>query len=661
MTYYKYAERDATSQVNWADVSKKWTDQINQVATDRDKKRADIQKATDELTDSIINAPMGENEGVNAWYSNFADQSSEYLLDANRRLKSGDLKVRDYNTIMANMTQGTERMTGLAKDYSDNYAIKMERLKNDDSQQAELAMMELAEGYANFTNTQGIVNPTNGMISIAKNGTGETVTIPQMRAYINMQYDKYDVDAALDKQVARLASDKRVIMSGDVKTRESQLRAWNLAKDNLLDAELADGLHVSSILTEDLGGYNVVTDATKVGENDVLFVLDPRQPSAGYRVPLYGLDLSNMTEADLDMIFSADLDDTQRSALIKQAEEQKGVARDWLNTDFERRLGVIETPMAEPSSKSPSDSKEKGEASAKTGLNNLQAIYTAKEETKDNMIGAINYFEGLNPGLDLEVVNRNNTRTLAIKRDGEEDTRYVSMETDYPTFVESVASFVMPKNQYLSSALDANPLPEGSTRGTALGGVTMERAVDVENIGAETVKYTNDKGKEVQETFRAFIEGLPAPDTGVTSQLGNVDEDTIFTVSEIKSALDQLDLSDDIKVEAILENTLEDLYGRTWVGTSTIDYPGIQIQAPNMPNGIVISHESGEAASLGPVLELIATGKTVSIEELYDLMGEESIAITKELIENGHLNVEQPEIPNPNANTPEVDAFGNPI
>ena len=661
MTYYKYAERDATSQVNWADVSKKWTDQINQVATDRDKKRADIQKATDELTDSIINAPMGENEGVNAWYSNFADQSSEYLLDANRRLKSGDLKVRDYNTIMANMTQGTERMTGLAKDYSDNYAIKMERLKNDDSQQAELAMMELAEGYANFTNTQGIVNPTNGMISIAKNDTGETITIPQMRAYINMQYDKYDVDAALDKQVARLASDKRVIMSGDVKTRESQLRAWNLAKDNLLDAELADGLHVSSILTEDVGGYNVVTDATKVGENDVLFVLDPSQPSAGYRVPLYGLDLSNMTEADLDMIFSADLDDTQRSALIKQAEEQKGVARDWLNTDFERRLGVIETPMAEPSSKSPSDSKEKGEASAKTGLNNLQAIYTAKEETKDNMIGAINYFEGLNPGLDLEVVNRNNTRTLAIKRDGEEDTRYVSMETDYPTFVESVTSFVMPKNQYLSSALDENPLPEGSTRGTALGGVTMERAVDVENIGAETVKYTNDKGKEVQQTFRAFIEGLAAPDTGVTSQLGNVDEDTIFTVNEVKSALDQLDLSDDIKVEAILENTLEDLYGRTWVGTSTIDYPGIQIQAPNMPNGIVISHESGEAASLGPVLELIATGKTVSIEELYDLMGEESIAITKELIENGHLNVEQPEIPNPNANTPEVDAFGNPI
>lgn len=347
MTAYKYVARDEESRVNWGDISKKWSDAIITGEETREKKRQDIQTATDELTDSIINAPMGENQGVNAWYSNFADQSSEYLLDANRRLKSGDLKVRDYNTIMANMTQGTERMTSLAKDYSDNYTIKMERLQNDKSQQAEVAMMELAEGYANFTNTQGIVNPTNGMISIAKKGTGETVTIPQMRAYINMQYDKYDVGAALDKEVARLAADKKVIMSGDVKTRESQLRAWELAKDNLLDAELADGLHVSSILTEEVGGYNVVTDATKVGENDVLFVLDPRQPIAGYRVPLYGLDLSNMSEADLDMIFSADLDDAQRQALIKQAEEQKGIARDWLNTDFERRLGVLDTPMAE--------------------------------------------------------------------------------------------------------------------------------------------------------------------------------------------------------------------------------------------------------------------------------------------------------------------------
>lgn len=356
MTYYKYAERDAESRVNWGDVSKKWSDAIVQGEVARETKRQTIQTLTDQLTDSIINAPMGDNEGINGWYADYAETASEYLLDANRRLKAGNIKVRDYSTIMANLTQGTERMTGLAKDFSDNYTIKMERMQNDESQQAELKMMELAEGFSNFTNTMAIVNPTNGMISIAKKGTGETVTIPQMRSYITMQYDRYNVDEAMGSAVDQLAEIERVIMyERGIKTREAARQMeddegnslWNRKKKNILDAELQDGLHVSSILTEEIGGYNVVTDATNVGENDILFILDPRQPSAGYRVPLYNLDLENMTEEELDMVFSADLDDEERAALIKQAEEQKKVARGWLDTDLMSRLDEKETARAD--------------------------------------------------------------------------------------------------------------------------------------------------------------------------------------------------------------------------------------------------------------------------------------------------------------------------
>ncbi len=439
MTAYKYVARDEESRVNWGDISKKWSDAIVTGEETREKKRADIQTATDELTDSIINAPMGENEGVNAWYSNFADQSSEYLLDANRRLKSGNLKVRDYNTIMANLTQGTETMTGLAKDYSDNYTLKMERLQNDQSQQAEVAMMELAEGFANFTNTQGVVNPTNGMVSIAKKGTNETVTIPQMRSYITMQYDKYDVGAALDEEVARLANDKRVIMSGDVKTRESQLRAWNLSKDSLLDAELADGLHVSSILTEEVGGYNVVTDASNVGENDVLFVLDPRQPVAGYRVPLYNLNLSNMSEADLDMIFSADLDDAQRQALIKQAEEQKGVARDWLTTDFERRMAIVETARLEQRKREPS--AEEGRKAQRTVdvVTNIRKLHSLKPgESKEDVDAAVSYIQQLNP--NVRKIDLREDEIVISMKDG--DLIPITKGDQADLFVESIINAV---------------------------------------------------------------------------------------------------------------------------------------------------------------------------------------------------------------------------
>ena len=612
MTAYKYVARDEESRVNWGDISKKWSDAIVTGEETREKKRADIQTATDELTDSIINAPMGENEGVNAWYSNFADQSSEYLLDANRRLKSGDLKVRDYNTIMANMTQGTERMTGLAKDYSDNYAIKMERLKNDDSQQAELAMMELAEGYANFTNTQGIVNPTNGMISIAKNDTGETITIPQMRAYINMQYDKYDVGAALDKQVARLASDKRVIMSGDVKTRESQLRAWNLAKDNLLDAELADGLHVSSILTEDVGGYNVVTDATKVGENDVLFVLDPSQPSAGYRVPLYGLDLSNMTEADLDMIFSADLDDTQRSALIKQAEEQRGVARDWLNTDFERRMAIVDEPMKEPTSGTTAG--ERGaSAQGKVNLRALEKIHGGKD--KEVQEGLEHVF-GKDPSYRTSrVEGSGDNRKVVVEYYDKAEKRSYTREFNIPVGLKdwidvgSAEFYNESQIPYVYDAYENQPRLYEGKRGEGTG--ATQRIVVVDDLASIEVTGDDNKKVSVGERIGSLVgEARIEYDPGVeASQNADV----------VRSVLNASPVGLDAEVTSIDEDVIQ---GTTDKG---IRYSGIRIFVPGrMDLPLVVPNETASLAALLGILEVIASSTSVNTADLVDMLPEEA-------------------------------------
>lgn len=594
MTAYKYVARDEESRVNWGDISKKWSDAIITGEETREKKRQDIQTATDELTDSIINAPMGENEGVNAWYSNFADQSSEYLLDANRRLKSGDLKVRDYNTIMANMTQGTERMTGLAKDYSDNYAIKMERLQNDKSQQAEVAMMELAEGYANFTNTQGIVNPTNGMISIAKNGTGETLTIPQMRAYINMQYDKYDVGAALDEQVARLAADKMVIMSGDVKTRESQLRAWTLAKDNLLDAELADGLHVSSVLTEDVGGYNVVTDANKVGENDVLFVLDPSQPSAGYRVPLYGLDLSNRTEADLDMIFSADLDDAQRSSLIKQAEEQKGTAREWLNTDFERRLAIIDEPMKEPTDGGSglTDEQRKAIAARDQTINaaghwmNLAFASTPEQKTTSaRALQGLKFEDEYGSSQTIVGVQPSNTEVVLTLRDAKgKETAVKRVYADSP----DAEKWVSQGNFFYEDPAAAenlvrtlqNPKREGGAAFgpmtldvVATGGAFAEEVVDVIPFAEATV----GTGKSAASAPVYFQEN---------SKPGNAESEAAATTSAAKAALGAMgvDASGITQITEAQSQEFASALGYKEKETIRFHIPGVTPQSIFIPN-----------------------------------------------------------------------------
>jgi len=647
MTAYKYVARDEESRVNWGDISKKWSDAIITGEETREKKRQDIQTATDQLTDSIINAPMGENEGVNAWYSNFADQSSEYLLDANRRLKSGNLKVRDYNTIMANLTQGTETMTGLAKDYSDNYTLKMERLQNGKSQQAEVAMMELAEGFANFTNTQGVVNPTNGMVSIAKKGTNDTVTIPQMRSYITMQYDKYDVGAALDEQVARLAADKKVIMSGNVKTRESQLRAWNLAKDNLLDAELADGLHVSSILTEEVGGYNVVTDASNVGENDVLFVLDPRQPVAGYRVPLYNLNLSNMSEADLDMIFSADLDDAQRQALIKQAEEQKGVARDWLNTDFERRLGVLETPMAERTKGPTSEEikQQKGAQRTVDVVTNIRKMHSLKPgESKQDVDAAVSYIQQLNP--NVRKIDLREDKIVISMKDG--DLIPITKGDQADLFVESIINAV-----YKDKAVN---LPDALQKagvydeGLSFHIISAIAGLD-DTVGYNTeVQGFDDEGKLIDVTPRSSY----VASTEADSSSANVTSAALGVLSAMNFSDPQVSV---LKIDRI--NDIDLPGTQSWVAGNRFEEAVMYFVPGVMPYQVFVP-EDGAAAVVGRLNELVAKAreqkKEVTIEQLKAAIGVNNYDIynTQDMRDANPVDVEQVE--NPSDNTQEEDS-----
>ena len=92
MTYYKYAERDATSQVNWADVSKNFSDEIIRVGKEREKKRDAIDTATKDLVTKINEAPTGQHANANLFTATLVDQTTEDTLRMNKLLKSGEIR-----------------------------------------------------------------------------------------------------------------------------------------------------------------------------------------------------------------------------------------------------------------------------------------------------------------------------------------------------------------------------------------------------------------------------------------------------------------------------------------------------------------------------------------------------------------------------------------
>ena len=66
-TYYKYAERSAESQINWAEIGKNMTDMLQSEVTIREEKKAAIDAASREFGEKLANPPQGEHKSANQW------------------------------------------------------------------------------------------------------------------------------------------------------------------------------------------------------------------------------------------------------------------------------------------------------------------------------------------------------------------------------------------------------------------------------------------------------------------------------------------------------------------------------------------------------------------------------------------------------------------
>lgn len=219
-TFYKYAERSAESQINWAEVGKNVTEMLSTEAALREEKKAAIDEASRQFGDVLSNAPQGDFQSANEWTLNFANDAAQQRLIQDRLLKSGRMDLRDYTVQRQNLNDSTNQLFTISKEYQTKYKDAVERYNGDKSQEFEIWLTKQAEGLSNFTNTKAYINPTNGQVSIAqvkrvKGADGKEVmvmdenpdnyvTVNQLRNRMNVKLDKYQYQAAVDKQVTSL-------------------------------------------------------------------------------------------------------------------------------------------------------------------------------------------------------------------------------------------------------------------------------------------------------------------------------------------------------------------------------------------------------------------------------------------------------------------------
>jgi hypothetical protein len=297
-TYYKYAERSADSQVNWAEVGKGISDMLTEGAKLREEKKAAYEEAYRLDTERLINAPQGTWQDGNATVNNFAhDMMAQQLIDY-RLLKSGVMNEREYTLRRENYKSGTETVFDLQKILQAERAKTIEAFEKGDLQAMNISNMADVEAYTDFANSKIEIDPYNPNINMSIYETkiidGKEVRVIKNTSPVNVlkgqllqKIPAFKLDERVNKDVESLGVDVDYIykaattmgagsitkligygaIAGEYAKKDKDgkplypqfaesVNKFNNAIDETINGYFANPYHISSVLTENTGKYS---------------------------------------------------------------------------------------------------------------------------------------------------------------------------------------------------------------------------------------------------------------------------------------------------------------------------------------------------------------------------------------------------------------------
>jgi hypothetical protein len=544
-TYYKYAERQADSYVDWSEIGKNITDMLKTENQIREDKKAAIDKASRDFGEQLSNAPTGEHQGLNEWTLNYANDAQQARLMQDRLLKSGQLKLKDYNIMRQNINDGTSQVFNLSKEYQDEYKVKMERLKSQDpataSQELESWLMGTVEGFANFTKSKILINPTDFRLSVGimepdpeNQGvmklSNNVATVNELRNRIKAKFDKFDTQTATQQVSGKLAE----YITADIK-RGSETRAgyvmtvedamkrpgYQKALDEAVNSYFTNPYNVSSVLTEDIG-------VDKNGQA-YTFTFNKDEAKGKSNVIYLERDESGMPKPQ----FTKEQEDAVR-AFMKGQIEQQIVHKEEIR------------PFQEPQKPQPQQWQYevgRGKEAAKTEGNMLAKLYSGNS---GEIQAAVDHFNGLP---NVKAVNRTADGVNVTLNDG--STKTIRFKNPDGT-VMSQADFVRAASKLLIGAdADVNAVLQGAVA----TGRTQFNATGAASAAAQSANPSEMYSKHVSSVVTPTLlkggeDGAKAKLAPVLSKLGFEVEipwtygDFIVIKNKDGVKSDEIDLSD---------------------------------------------------------------------------------------------------------------------
>jgi len=302
-TYYKFAEREADSFVNWAEIGKGLTDMLQEQVKIREDKRAAIDQATRENLKKVSEAPTGDHTSLNTWTLDYADNARQAILLQDRLLKSGALKLKDYTVMRQNLNDGTDELFSVIKNFQTAFKEKRDRMISNDpknkSQAFEMDLMAYTEKFGDFSKSKAMIDPNNFMVNIGlMEPDPENQGVMKVGKQIapsgflkkiqNTKVDYFDSNGAAEaasksfgaftestiQDLNRLQG--KVVTIDDVRKRPGYEEAIN----EEINSFFSNPFNMTSVLTNDLvkdkNGKAYVSNISGKEGNVIEFVFDPQ-------------------------------------------------------------------------------------------------------------------------------------------------------------------------------------------------------------------------------------------------------------------------------------------------------------------------------------------------------------------------------------------------
>jgi hypothetical protein len=389
---YKYVERTADSQLNWAEIGKNMSDTFAEVNRVREEKKATYDEATRMFENELYEAPQGKDQDANTFTNNFAHDMIEQTRLDEKLFKSGRMNEREYTLKRQNALDGTKQLYEIQKLYQAEFAKKMEGITSGKLQALNIFNMKMVEGYGDFNNSKATINPLDNKVGIGLMETkiinGKAVKVLSqniapvnvIRGKILQNVETLDTDNETSKIVKGFGKRKDILYESATLKNAGTITEYlgptflgtlkdpvdikmvndmNKAINDQIASVIDNPYNLTSVLTENTGKYD-----------DDSFTFDRKEADRDPNKILVKVDpTTQMTTID-------------KSGKNYKAQYQE--ASDWMRTDILRKIDEERTIKTTSQNQLQESARTRAAAEAE-----FRAKPESEEDTKPVEVGEI--------------------------------------------------------------------------------------------------------------------------------------------------------------------------------------------------------------------------------------------------------------------------------